>query len=110
MKTSSLSLSTAGVFLCISAALHLFSILLAGFHFSPFFLMPFGVVYFVIAFTFLKGANYWTRFTFLFMIAGALGAYILAGWSLAVPSWWLMLIVFADLTVAFFLLLYIIRH
>ena len=110
MTRGSASLSMAGILLCWSAAFHVFSVLVAGVHFSTVLLLLFGIAYFGIARSFLKGSTYWTKFAFPVMVAGAGGAYLMTRMNLAVPSWWLVPIVWLETAVAVLLLVHFARR
>jgi len=107
MAFQSRSLALAGIFLSISAALHVTSIIVGGLHISTLVLLVFGVVYFGWARGFLAGSDLWDKPVVAIMLLGILGALFL---PFAAPHWWLRLIVWADAAVILFLIIYILRR
>lgn len=110
MAIESRSLALAGIFICISAAFHVFSVLVAGFYPSAVILIVFGVSYFALGSGFLAGSDHWAKATVPVMLFGMAGAYAMALMHLAVPNWWLMMIIWADGAVALFLGIYLLRR
>lgn len=110
MAIQSKSLALAGIFLCISAAAHIFALIVAGFHVSTILFLAIGAAYFALGLDFLKGSDQWAGTALLVMILGMGGAYALARIGIAIPSWWLWLIIWADAAVAVLLALYLFRR
>lgn len=110
MTRHSASLSFAGILLCWSAAFLVFSVLVAGLHASSLMLLAIGVAFFGVARSFLRGSTYWTRFAFPTMLLGAGIAYLMARMHLAVPSWWLLPIIWLQIAVAVSLLVHLLRR
>lgn len=109
MAEDSRALALAGIFMSISAALHVFAIVVTGLHFSAFLLLVIGLIYAVMAISYLGASDYWAHIGIFIMIAGIAGAYALKAIPVAVPGWWLTLIIWADVAVAFFLIVYYVR-
>lgn len=100
----------AGVLLCWSAAFHVFSVLVAGIHVSTLVLLLCGMAAFGIARSFLRGAIYWARPAIPLVIAGAGFAYLMVRMNVAVPSWWLVPIIWLDIATAALLIWHFMRR
>lgn len=109
MVHRSFLLNLSGVLIFVSAALHVFSVIIGGLHLLPIFLVPFGIFYLYWGITFLEGSAGNVMLALCVMFGGALGAYLLTFVHWSVPEWWLMLIVWTDIAVAATLFVYLIR-
>jgi len=110
MATQSRALATAGVFMCMSAAMHVTAILISGLAFSALFLLVIGLIYFSLGRGFHAGSDHWAAATLCIMVLGMIGAYVMKHMGLAVPNWWLTLIIWTDLLVALSLILFLVRR
>lgn len=110
MAVDSKSLALAGVFMWMTAAMHVTAFLVSGPAFSAILLLVIGVFYAVLGRGFLAGQDQWAAATVGIMVLGMLGAYVLRLMGVAVPSWWLTLIIWTDLAVALSLILFLVRR
>lgn len=110
MATQSKALAMAGVFMCMTAAMHITAVLVSGLAFSALFLLVIGLFYFTLGRGFLAGQDHWAAATFGIMVIGMVGAYAMKFMGPAVPTWWLTLIIWTDLLVALSLILFLIRR
>ncbi len=110
MASQSKALAMAGVFMCMTAAMHVTAVLVSGLAFSAIFLLVIGLFYFVLGRGFLAGADHWAAATVGIMALGMAGAYAMKFMGLAVPNWWLTLIIWTDLLVAVSLILFLVRR
>lgn len=104
------ALASGGIFMAISAALHVTAPLVTGFTISAFVLLLFGLAYFAIARSLLGGSDLWAKATLFVMALGIPGALLMLWWHVAVPRWWLWPIVWADAAVLLSLGLYVYRR
>lgn len=110
MTRHSASLSLAGILLCWCAAFLMFSVLIAGLHVSSLLLLAVSTVYFGVARSFLRRSTYWTRFAVPTLIVGAGIAFLMARMNLAVPSWWLLPVIWLQIAVVVLLLVHFARR
>ncbi|NNE52102.1 MAG: hypothetical protein HKN30_06835 [Sulfitobacter sp.] len=108
--SDSKALALAGVFLSISAAMHLSAIIVAGLHFSTFLFLVIGLIYLSIARTYLGRSDLWTWPGLILMGIGIPGALIMIHFGSAVPNWWLWPIVVLDVAVVLSLLWFLWRR
>ena len=107
---SSKTLASGGIFMCISAALHVSAILVTGFYISAILLFLVGLAYAAIARSLMSGSELWAKATLFIMAAGIPAALIMIWFDVAVPRWWLWPIVWADIGVVLSLGLYVWRR
>lgn len=107
MALHSSSLALAGIFICISAALHVTAVIVGGLHVSTVALLIVGIGFFALGRGFLAGSDLWDKPAVALMLLGVLGA---AAMPLAVPHWWLTLMIWADIAVALFLVAHVLRR
>jgi len=104
------ALASGGIFMCISAALHVFAILVAGFYVSAILLLLVGLAYAAIARSLMSGSELWAKASLFIMAAGIPAALLMIWLHAAVPRWWLWPIVWADVGVFLSLGLYVWRR
>ena len=83
-------------FALASAVLHLFAFIPGGFASAAFMMIPFGIVYFLIAAGLGRG---WRWFGYIAFLIFAIGGVVAMGFVWAdhpVPGWWFLLIMAAD--------------
>jgi len=90
---------SAGFFMGVSAVLHGFAFLVAGFTPDAMIFACVGVVYGFLAWGLFLSQRGLAYIVFLVALIGISLAISLMG-SSAIPSWWLLLIIFADFMVA----------
>lgn len=88
-------------FIAISAILHILAFLVGGFSSAVLMLIPIGVIYLGLAYGLLSGWRWMAYLTFLIALIGSIVAFGSSMGSGAIPSWWWLLIVAADLGAAF---------
>lgn len=110
MASQSRALALAGVFMCITAAMHITAVLVSGFALSALLLLAVGLFYMSLGRGFLAGEDQWAGATVGIMLLGIIGAYVLKYMGVAVPTWWLTLIIWTDTIVALSLILFLIRR
>lgn len=108
--SDSKALALGGIFMCISAALHVCAIFVTGFYFSAILLFGVGLAYAGIGRSLLSRSDLWAKASLFVMGFGIFGAYVMLWLDVAVPFWWLYTIIFADIGVFAFLGLYILRR
>lgn len=96
--------------MCISAALHVFAILVTGVHVSAILLLLVGLAYAAIARSLMSGSELWAKATLFIMAVGLPAALLMIWLGAAVPRWWLWPIVWADIGVVVSLGLYVWRR
>lgn len=104
------ALASGGIFMCISAALHVCAILITGVYISAILLLLVGLAYAAIARSLMSGSDLWALATLFIMAAGIPAALLMIWLELAVPRWWLWPIIWADIGVVLSLGLYVWRR
>ena len=104
------ALASGGIFMAVSAALHVAAPLVTGFAFSPFLLLAVGLGYFGIARSLLAGSDLWAKATLVVMALGIPGALLMIWLGAAVPHWWLWPIVWTDAAVVLSLGIFVFRR
>jgi len=89
----------AGVLLAASALLHAFAFTVTGFTSEALLFIVIGLIWGAIAWGLWRGWRWLAWIAFVVVLIGMLAAYIRVGGS-TIPDWWLMLMVFSDLSVA----------
>lgn len=86
----------AAVFVLISAVLHFFSFTVGGLSTAALVLIPFGVIYLLIAAGLNRGKRWLAWISFFVMGLGGAIALGLSFGNTPVPGWWYMAIALAD--------------
>ena len=96
MTTMPKSLSFAVIFVLVSAALHVIAPLLSGFSSEGLFLVPFGLLYGLIAMGLMRNMRWLAWVTFFILMFGGIFAMASAMSAITVPSWIYSFIAAAD--------------
>ncbi len=94
---------TAAVFVLISAVLHLLAFVVGGFAPRPMQFVPIGILYVLFALALMRHWRGFAYVVFVIMLLGSIAALYESFGPSAIPGWWMIAIMVADVMAAIFL-------